>query len=161
MKIEDFHSLNQLNLSLLEENQSNDVLNPYDHYEDFFKKISKINDFYGTQVFYKEKDISLNVYGLRPLTRYYLYVNRIQNVSRTKQKGKKLSEPLISDKNGSIELLYYIDSTISSDSPKSSSVKKSILQASPLDIVLTTLNQTTLAQDFENISTTYAKTVIY
>ena len=42
-----------------------------------------------TRIF-KERDITFEVFGLRPLSRYYLYVNRSQYASRTKQFEKNL-----------------------------------------------------------------------
>ena len=108
-----------------------------------------------TRIF-KERDITFEVFGLRPLSRYYLYVNRVQYPSRTKQFGKKLSDPLITDENGKITIVFYMDSFVPSDSPKAN-----VLKATPLEFVLTNLNQTTLVQNFEDSSVSYAKSTLF
>lgn len=113
-----------------------------------------------TRIF-KERDITFEVFGLRPLSRYYLYVNRVQYPSRTKQFGKKLSDPLITDENGKITIVFYMDSFVPSDSPKAMKAKANVLKATPLEFVLTNLNQTTLVQNFEDSSVSYAKSTLF
>ncbi|NDD83867.1 hypothetical protein EBZ38_06250 [bacterium] len=113
-----------------------------------------------TRIF-KERDLTFDVYGLRPLSRYYLYVNRFQYPSRTKQFGKKISDPLITDEDGKITIVFYIDSFIPSDTPKSMKAKANVLRATPIEFVLTNLNQSTLVQNFEDSSVSYAKSTLF
>ena len=54
-----------------------------------------------------------------------------------------------------------MDSFIPSDTPKAMSAKANYLKATPLELVLTELNQTTLVQNFENSSVSYAKTTLF
>jgi hypothetical protein len=113
-----------------------------------------------TRIF-KERDITFEVFGLRPLSRYYLYVNRVQYPSRTKQFGKKLGESLVTDEDGKIKIVFYMDSFIASDTAKAVQAKANVLKAVPLEFVLTNLNQTTLVQNFEDSAVSYAKSTAY
>jgi len=113
-----------------------------------------------TRIF-KERDITFEVFGLRPLSRYYLYVNRVQYASRTKQFGKKLGDPLVTDEDGKIKIVFYMDSFIPSDTPKAMAAKANYLKSTPIELILTELNQTTLVQNFENSSVSYAKTTLF
>lgn len=110
---------------------------------------------------FKERDILFSVYGLKPLSRYYLYINRVQNTSRAKQFGKKLGDPFITDENGKITIVFYLDSFISSDSPKAVQAKFKVLKRTPIEFVLTNLNQTVLVENFESSSISYAKGTLF
>lgn len=105
----------------------------------------------------KERDVIFEVFGLKPLTRYYFYVNNEQNTSRIKQFGKKLAESLVTDENGYMKLAYYIDSGLPTDSVKSVFTRRNNLNYRPVEVVLTTLNQTTLPTNFETSAVSYAK----
>ncbi|NDG29053.1 hypothetical protein EB118_03005 [bacterium] len=109
----------------------------------------------------KERDIIFEVYGLRPLTRYYFYVNSTQNTSRIKQFGKKLADPLVTDENGYMKLVYYIDSGIPTDTMKGVLVRRNNLNYRPIEVVLTTIDQTTIPTNFETSAVSYAKTTLF
>jgi len=109
---------------------------------------------------FKERDFIFEVFSLRPKTTYYFYVNKIQNSNRIKQFGKKLGESLITDQNGYMKLVYYIDSNIPSDSAFGITTKMLNLKTTNLELVLTTLNQTSLPENFESSTVSYAKSVV-
>lgn len=110
---------------------------------------------------FKERDYIFDAYGLKPYTIYYLYVNNVQISSRTKQFGKKLGQPLVTNENGQLKVVFYIDSFIPSDSTKSSSAKFSALRAGPLEIVLSTINQTNLPENYADSAGSIAKTTLF
>lgn len=110
---------------------------------------------------FKERDYIFDAYGLKPYTIYYLYVNNVQISSRTKQFGKKLGQPLVTNENGQLKVVFYIDSYIPSDSTKSSSAKFSALKAGPLEIVLSTINQTNLPENYADSAGSIAKTTLF
>lgn len=109
---------------------------------------------------FKERDFIFEVFSLRPNTTYFFYVNKIQNTNRIKQFGKKLNQSLITDENGYMKLVYYIDSNIPSDTAQGISSKILNLKASNLELVLTTLNQSSLPENFENSTVSYAKSIV-
>lgn len=111
-------------------------------------------------ILFKERDFIFEVFSLRPKTTYYFYVNKIQNSNRIKQFGKKLGENLITDENGYMKLVYYIDSNIPSDSAFGVVSKMLNLKATNLELVLTTLNQTSLPENFESSTLSYAKSTV-
>ena len=113
-----------------------------------------------TRIF-KERDITFKVYGLRPLSTFYFYVDRLKVSDRVKKLGTKLGDPLTSDQDGSMELVYYIDSGIPSNSSKALVIKNNLLKAKPIELVVTTYNANTLPSNFESSTLSYAKTVIY
>ena len=90
-----------------------------------------------TIITYKETDSTYQFVGLKPLTTHYFYFNKKKQTSRVKQLGKKLGQPLISDENGVLEVIFYIDSGISSDSPSNTSYKVPNLAAGVIEIVIT------------------------
>lgn len=90
-----------------------------------------------TIITYKETDSTYQFVGLKPLTTHYFYFNKKKQTSRVKQLGKKLGQPLISDENGVLEVIFYIDSGISSDSPSNAAYKIPNLAAGVIEIVIT------------------------
>ena len=109
----------------------------------------------------KERDYIFDAYGLKPYTTYYLYVNNTQISSRTKQFGKKLGQPLVTNENGQLKVVFYIDSFIPSSSIKSPSAKFSALKAGPLEVVLSTINQTNLPGNYADSAGSLAKTTVF
>jgi hypothetical protein len=93
-----------------------------------------------TTIAYKETDSSFKFVGLKPLTTHYFYFNKKKQTSRVKQLGKKLGQPLISDDSGVLEVIYYLDSGISSDSPSNTSYKIPNLTVGVVEIVVTNLD---------------------
>lgn len=86
---------------------------------------------------YKETDSSFKFLGLKPSTTHYFYFNKKKQTGSVKQPGKKLGSPLISDENGVLEVIYYLSSGISSDSPSSGSFKATNLKTGIFEIVVT------------------------
>ena len=109
---------------------------------------------------FKERDIILEFYGLRPHTTHYFYFDKVQVVDRVKQFGKKLGGSLISDENGNIKIIFYLTSGISSNSYESIPIKVSNLEAGYKEVVLTTINQTTLPDNYYNSSTSFGAVVL-
>ena len=90
-----------------------------------------------TTITYKETDSSYRFVGLKPLTTHYFYFNKKKQTSRVKQIGKKLGQPLISDESGVLEVIYYLDSGISSASPANASYKVPNLVIGIVEVVVT------------------------
>jgi len=86
---------------------------------------------------YKETDSSYKFFGLKPFTTHYFYFNKKKQTGSVKQIGKKLGSPLISDENGVLEVIYYLSSGISSNSPANASYKTSNLGVGVFEIVVT------------------------
>ena len=87
---------------------------------------------------FKEADSQVQFVGLKPLTTHYFYFNKVKQTSNVKQLGKKLGQPLISDENGVLYVIFYLTSGISSDSPGNSTYKVPNLIAGVSEIVVTT-----------------------
>ena len=109
---------------------------------------------------FKERDIILEFYGLRPHTTHYFYFDKVQVADRVKQFGRKLGGSLISDENGNIKIIFYLTSGISSNSYESIPIKVSNLEAGYKEVVLTTINQTTLPDNYYNSSTSFGAVVL-
>ena len=90
-----------------------------------------------TIITYKETDSSYKFVGLKPLTTHYFYFNKKKQTSRVKQLGKKLGQPLISDESGVLEVIYYLDSGISSASPANAAYKVPNLVIGIVEVVVT------------------------
>lgn len=90
-----------------------------------------------TIITYKETDSSYKFVGLKPLTTHYFYFNKKKQTSRVKQLGKKLGQSLISDESGVLEVIYYLDSGISSSSPANAAYKVPNLAAGIVEVVVT------------------------
>lgn len=93
-----------------------------------------------TTITYKETDSNFTFVGLKPLTTHYFYFNKKKQTSRVKQIGKKLGQPLISDENGVLDVIYYLDSGISSNSPSNASYKIPNLTAGVIEVVITNID---------------------
>ena len=74
--------------------------------------------------------------------------------------GKKLGQSLISDENGTLKIIFYLSSGISSNSYESIPVKVSNLEAGRKEVVVTTINQTTLPDSYYNSSTSFGAAVL-
>jgi len=109
---------------------------------------------------FKERDIILEFYGLRPHTTHYFYFDKVRVTSMVKQFGKKLGEALISDENGNLKVIFYLSSGISSNSYESIPVKVSNLESGRKEIVVTTINQTTLPDNYYNASSSFGAVVL-
>jgi len=109
---------------------------------------------------FKERDIILEFYGLRPFTTHYFYYDKVKVTSMVKQFGKKLGQSLISDENGNIKIIFYLSSGISSDSYESLPIKSNNLEAGLKEVVLTTINQSTLPDNYFNSSTSFGAVVL-
>jgi len=109
---------------------------------------------------FKERDIILEFYGLRPNTTHYFYFDKVKITGMVKQFGKKLGQPLISDESGNLKVIYYLSSGISSTSYESIPTKVSNLEAGKKEIVVTTINQTTLPDNYYNSSTSFSAFIL-
>lgn len=114
-----------------------------------------------TIITYKETDSSFKFVGLKPLTTHYFYFNKKKQTSRVKQLGKKLGQPLISDDSGVLEVIYYHDSGISSDSPSNAAYKIPNLATGIVEIVVTNLDSgaSDLPDDYLNNSLSTGRVV--
>lgn len=109
---------------------------------------------------FKETDIIIEFYGLRPNTTHYFYFDKVQVSSMVKQFGKKLSQPLITDDSGNIKVIYYLSSGISSNSYESVPVKVGNLQVGRKEVVLTTIDLPVLPENHQQSSTSYSSIVL-
>jgi len=109
---------------------------------------------------FKERDIILEFYGLRPHTTHYFYFDKVKVTGMVKQFGKKLGQPLISDENGNLEVVFYLSSGILSNSYESIAAKASNLEAGQKEIVITTIDQTTLPNNYYNSSTSFSAFIL-
>ena len=109
---------------------------------------------------FKERDIILEFYGLRPNTTHYFYFDKVKVTSMVKQFGKKLGQPLISDDSGNIKVIFYLSSGISSTSYESIPTKVNNLEAGKKEIVVTTIDQTTLPDNYYNSSTSFSALIL-
>lgn len=109
--------------------------------------------------FFKERDRIFEFAGLKPKSTYYFYVNGQQANTMVKPFGKKLNNPLISDDNGKLKIVYYFGSDISSTSVTSAFDKLVSLRKSNLEFVLTDINQAQLPLDLFNVTANFIKIV--
>lgn len=109
---------------------------------------------------FKERDIILEFYGLRPNTTHYFYFDKVKVTDMVKQFGKKLGQPLISDESGNLKVIFYLSSGISSTSFESIPTKVNNLEAGRKEIVVTTVDQTTLPDNYYNASTSFSALVL-
>ena len=109
---------------------------------------------------FKERDIILEFYGLRPHTTHYFYYDKVKVTSMVKQFGKKLGQDLITDENGNLKVIFYLSSGISSNSYESIPVKVSNLEAGKKEVVVTTVNQTVLPDNYYNSATSFGAVVL-
>lgn len=109
---------------------------------------------------FKERDIILEFYGLRPHTTHYFYFDKVKIIDMVKQFGKKLGQPLISDESGNLKVIYYLNSGISSTSYESIPTKVNNLEAGKKEIVITTIDQTTLPDNYYNSSTSFGALIL-
>jgi len=109
---------------------------------------------------FKERDLIFGFYGLRPHTTHYFYFDKVKVTGMVKQFGKKLGQPLISDENGNLEVVFYLSSGILSNSYESIAAKASNLEAGQKEIVITTIDQTTLPNNYYNSSTSFSAFIL-
>ena len=112
------------------------------------------------RVHFKEKDVIVEFYGLKPLTRYYYYFDSRQITNRVKQMGKKLGDPLISDENGKLSTIFYLSSQITSNSIQSLQPKSKDLKAGTKEIVVTTLDISILPETYRDSSISFSSITI-
>lgn len=103
-----------------------------------------------TVITFKEVDSRFKFTGLKPYTRHYFYFNKVKQTDRVKQLGKKLGQPLITDENGVLDVIFYLSSGISSSSPSSNAYKVPNLIAGMVEIIATNLDT-----GAENLPETY------
>ena len=110
---------------------------------------------------FKEADSHYKFVGLKPLTAHYFYFNKKLQTARVKQLGKKLGQALISDANGTLEVIYYLDSGISSNSPANFAYKVPNLAAGISEVVVTTYNSANndLPENYLNSSVSSSKII--
>ena len=89
---------------------------------------------------FKESDSQYKFVGLKPLTAHYFYFNKKLQTSRVKQLGKKLGQALISDENGVLQVIFYLDSGIPSNSRVNFSYKIPNLAVGVSEVIVTTYN---------------------
>lgn len=111
-------------------------------------------------VYFKEKDIILRFYSLKPFTTYFFYFDGKKITNRVKQFGKKLGQPLISDGDGKLSVVFYISSDIESNSVQSVSTKIKRLQAGNKEIILTTTDTSELSPNFKDSNQSYASILL-
>lgn len=109
---------------------------------------------------FKERDIILEFYGLRPHTTHYFYFDKVKVTDMVKQFGKKLAQPLISDENGNLKVIFYLSSGIASDSYESIPTKVNNLKAGRKEVVVTTINSTILPNNYLRSSTSYCASIL-
>jgi hypothetical protein len=109
---------------------------------------------------FKERDIIIEFYGLRPETTHYFYFDKVRITDRVKQFGGKLGGPLITDKNGELKVIFYLSSGIASDSYESIPVKINNLSAGSKEVAVTTINQAVLTDNYFNSSTSFSSVVL-
>jgi len=110
----------------------------------------------------RDQAFNINIDGLLPLTYHYLYFENKQ-VSNTQFKpiGGKLGDPLISDNNGKLELVYYYTSNLPelvTELAEYYSVVNSL--AGKKELVIVNLNQTELANSYQTDAFSYAASYI-
>ena len=109
---------------------------------------------------FKERDIILEFYGLRPYTTHYFYFEKVKVTDMVKQFGKKLGQPLISDESGNLKIIFYLSSGIASDSYESIPTKVNNLKAGRKEVVVTTINSTILPDNYSSSSTSYCASIL-
>ncbi len=102
----------------------------------------------------------IEVSGLKPLTRHYLYLNGINQETKAKQYGKKLGDPLIAEETGKLKISLYIDSGIQTTSSGSLAYRVQNLNPGIKEVVFTTLYAPVLPDGYESSSLSYAKILI-
>lgn len=111
-------------------------------------------------MYYKEKDIILEFYGLRPYTTHFFYHNKVKITDRVKQFGKKLNQSLISDENGNLKVIYYLFSGIQSNSFQSIPSRIRALYVVKNEFVITNLNSSTLPDEYYTSSISFSSLVL-
>ncbi len=116
------------------------------------------------QIIFVVRDQAFNITanGLLPLTYHYLYFENKQVPStQFKPIGGKLGDPLISDANGKLELVYYYASNLPelvTELAEYYSVINSL--AGKKELVIVNLNQTELANSYQTDAFSYAASYI-
>ena len=110
----------------------------------------------------RDQAFNINIDGLLPLTYHYLYFENKQ-VSNTQFKpiGGKLGDPLISDNNGKLELVYYYTSNLPelvTELAEYYSVVNSL--AGKKELIVANLNQVELANSYQTDAFSYAASYI-
>lgn len=110
---------------------------------------------------FKEVDSRYKFIGLKPFTRHYFYYNKVKQTDRVKQLGKKLGQPLVSDENGVLDVIFYLSSGIPSSSPSSAAYKIPNLSVGVVEIVITNVDSgvNNLPESYASNSLSSAKLV--
>jgi hypothetical protein len=110
----------------------------------------------------RDQAFNVTVNGLLPLTYHYLYFENKQ-VPNTQVRliGGKLGEPLISDANGQIELVYYYTSNLPDLTTQLSEYYSLVNSlAGKKQLVIANINQPELANSYETDAFSYAVSYI-
>lgn len=110
----------------------------------------------------RDQAFNINVSGLLPLTYHYLYFeNKAVPSTQFKLIGGKLGDPLISDANGKLSLVYYYTSNLPDLTTELSEYYSLINSlAGKKQLVVANLNQAELASSYETDAFSYATSYI-
>lgn len=104
----------------------------------------------------KEYSLNFRIKSLRPNTIHYFYFNREKITDYVKQVGKKIGEDLISDANGTLDLVFYINVGSSTAASSSAYYKVTNLPQGPKYAVITTANFSVLPENWRAVSASHA-----
>ncbi len=106
----------------------------------------------------RDQAFNISVSGLLPLTYHYLYFeNKLVSNTQFKPIGGKLGDPLISDSNGKLELVYYYTSNLPNLTTELSEYYSLINSlAGKKQLVIANINQAVLATSYVTDAFSYA-----
>ena len=106
----------------------------------------------------RDQAFNISVSGLLPLTYHYLYFeNKLVSNTQFKPIGGKLGDPLISDSNGKLELVYYYTSNLPNLTTELSEYYSLINSlAGKKQLVIANINQAVLATIYVTDEFSYA-----
>ena len=106
----------------------------------------------------RDQAYNISVSGLLPLTYHYLYFeNKLVSNTQFKPIGGKLGDPLISDSNGKLELVYYYTSNLPNLTTELSEYYSLINSlAGKKQLVIANINQAVLATSYVTDAFSYA-----
>jgi len=106
----------------------------------------------------RDQSFNISVSGLLPLTYHYLYFeNKLVSNTQFKPIGGKLGDPLISDSNGKLELVYYYTSNLPNLTTELSEYYSLINSlAGKKQLVIANINQAVLATSYVTDAFSYA-----
>lgn len=109
---------------------------------------------------FKERDIIIEFFGLKPLTTHYFYYEKNKVTDKVKQFGKKLGDPLITDSDGKLKVVFYLSSGISSNSAENLPRILEKMSVGKREIVLTNLNQDPLPNSYYSTSKSFTAFIL-